>query len=461
MSSGIDHFLRDAARLYRLVDQVASFVREHQSIRSYPPESRAFLEFVVVAAESTKTFLETRVGGIGASSSGSLPDPRLPARVAFISEIWGKLHNFVKPVADAHTLQIPLALVRLLNRQAQGLGLSDEPVVAIELVSPLNYLQRKHSPLRLLAAALRNRLGTDAEFEFPKGLGIVGLPYSQGPFLFFNCLLYHELGHYYFEQKNLSSELKRRVFQSFKETLAAEIKGGKDPEQLFKIARPWFEEVFCDLFAVRLLGPAYTFVFAELFDLIGDLRNRKATLFSRSHPSASMRLEQQILLLKEPGDEQDKAQDWWTVLSSGDTPLLSDIEKVARELLPSSPYQRDCEGVPVKLVSAFKESLPAISALVREEMNGRRVPVGCYNRLHMEFSRCLEHAIVPSNIEGEEIPAEHWCVALINTAYFMQLGGLEKLFRLSRRQESSVRDHALLRKRIEQWTLKAIEDRLQ
>lgn len=454
----VDQLCRDAGRLFRLVNQIAAYVREHQGDRTYAPESRAFLEFIESAAKATKEFLEENIGRLCGNNGPS--DGRLPARIAFISQIWGRLHNFVEPVVDADTLHIPVSLVALLNRQARALGLQDQPQIAIELASPLNYLQRKHSPLRDLAASLENRLSK--KVGFPNGLGIIGLPYSQGPFLFFNCLLFHELGHYYVEQARLVPEIKNRVSGFIKSLSTSGIPAKNyDPDKLFTITRPWFEEVFCDLFAVRLLGPAYTFIFADLFDLVGDLRNEKALQYSRSHPSASIRLKQQIALLRQP-ETSGGASSWWEWLATARTPLASEIDDVAQKPRAVIPYARDCEGLPIELLDAFESALPQLSSLVTEKLKGRRLALHRFIELSSDFERCLLHAIVPRcvitrNTSPED---EEWCMSLINASYFLQLGNLKSLFELSGRNSSSVEDHAFLRKRLEEWVLKAIGDKL-
>jgi hypothetical protein len=218
--------------------------------------------------------------------------------------------------------------------------------------------------------------------------------------------------------------------------------------------RPWLEEVFCDLFAVRLLGPAYTFVFAELFDLLGDFRKQRANLYQRTHPAPTVRLHEQLEILREP------LGNWDHVLSSLQPALYSQITTLAakHEEIPTEPMPLECEDVPAEMVRAFKSALPRIRQLAKDVTNDQKRSPEPFLAMRNEIVDCLEHGIVPSTIyRGTN--AEEWCVMLINSAYFLQLGDLENLFSIiAKPDKNDVQQHARIRQRIEQWSLKAIED---
>ena len=218
--------------------------------------------------------------------------------------------------------------------------------------------------------------------------------------------------------------------------------------------RPWLEEVFCDLFGVRLLGPAYTFVFAELFDLLGDFRKQRATLYQRTHPAPTVRLHEQLEILRGP------LGNWDPVLSSLQPELYSQITTLAakHEEIPTEPMPPECEDVTADMVRAFKSALPKIRQLAKDVTNDKTISSVPFLALRDELVACLEHGVVPSSIyKGAN--AEEWCVLLINSAYFLQLGDLGNLFSIiARPDKNDVQLHARIRQRIEQWSLKAIED---
>ncbi len=406
------------------------------------------MEFIVRGAEATRHHLGATLRHATTASEGDVR--RLQTSTAILAEIWAKLHNFVKPVADADTLNVPIGLALLLNRAVSGLPDLKQAKIAVELTSPLNYFQRRHDPLRGLAALLQLRLGASTQLNFPNDLGIIGIPYSQGGLLFLNCLFYHELGHYVVEQRNLTDTLRNEADTRIAEVLPKLTDDRR--RKLAKVIRSWLEEVFCDLFAVRLLGPAYTFVFAELFDLLGDFREQRAALYHGTHPAGTVRLHEQLEILREA------PCNWDPVLSELQPDLYSQITTLAakHEEIPPS-----CEDVPVEMVRAFRSALPKVRELAKSAANGQSKSPETFLRVREEIVDCLAHGIVPSTVyKGTN--AEEWCVMLINAAYFLQLGDLENLFSIiAKPDKNDVQLHARIRQRIEQWSLKAIEDILR
>ncbi len=448
-----DQLLRDASQLYRLIDRVQEFVREHEATCAYPSEAQVFLGFVGDVAHRTKAFLQCRILERALEGRSGLKVAHFRRKVKTLSDSWTRLHDFVKPVVDAHTLRVPSPLLRLLNYQVRSLPMLQNAQVAVEIGGVLNYFQRRHSGLRDIVRQLAQALDQPSLPSFPRDLGIVILPYSQGSALFFNCLLYHELGHYIVEQRSLRNKLN--------ETLLAllTVEFPQQPVDVYSylvgLMRPWSEEVFCDLVAVRLVGPVFTCVVGELFYLVGGIDKGELGVFGRSHPAPAVRLEQQLALLNE--------LEWSDDLEVLGAPLLGELQAIANLPLPKDPFTDEFPIRPhPKMIDVFKRALPKLGKLAEKTVGAQGRCPSTFRGDHDDIWRCLAHGIVPSALHraNSSVP-NSWFTTLINAAYFFQLKGIHELMeRAGALHEERGADQARVRQRVEDWTLKAIEDLL-
>jgi hypothetical protein len=94
------------------------------------------------------------------------------------------------------------------------------------------------------------------------------MPYSQSSSLFLNCLIVHEMGHHLYEE----NKIRERFESAVNNTSFGRKLGGMNAATrswAVDILAAWAEEIFCDLFALALVGPSYSLAFVELFDLGG------------------------------------------------------------------------------------------------------------------------------------------------------------------------------------------------
>jgi len=327
----------------------------------------------------------------------------------------------------------------------------ENTIIVVELEGFLNYLHRGQAHLREAIQQLEELLWPKELPAFLDGLGIVGLPYSQSNALFLNCLLYHELGHYVYGKLGLQESANRlleppiiRVFPSL---------GRSDCNYLTEKLHPWCEEIFCDLFAVRMIGPMYTFVYADLLGLLGALDPKDIPLFSPTHPSDSVRIREQLNLLK--------STKWWDYLTQKQVPELSRMEPIAYTELPAQPCRDDSvlERLP-QLVNIFEEIMPGLRSLAEDVVGDRGAAREEFCQEYDDIHACLAHGLVPSTVVPSDRPVfDHHLVALLNSAFFFDFGAIDQLFEMAEgKQPDSVADQAFLRRRVEEWTLKAAED---
>jgi len=134
---------------------------------------------------------------------------------------------------------------------------------------------------------------------FPSNLAVVSLPYSQVDSLNINCLLMHELGHAVYQANPLLAKAMHDIVVPVLEQATS---NSHEVSWVLDRLGAWTEELFCDLFAVRLVGPAYTLACVDQFRLLEDSQlPPSATEFSMDHPADAFRLFHQTQALRKSG----------------------------------------------------------------------------------------------------------------------------------------------------------------
>jgi hypothetical protein len=291
---------------------------------------------------------------------------------------------------------------------------------------------------------------------FPPNLGFVELPYSQGPSFFNNLVIYHEIGHFVYEELSnadppvAASEMIACLRKNLKRNFDTLDRNSQ--VYLFNVLQNWVQEVFCDLFAVRLIGPAFTFASVELFGLLGLMDTTAQIQFRSSHPAQACRFSEQLRQLQADG--------WWDLVKDMPAEQPQLVSTIANR--PSTDYQLDLGDGPVAdfgLIPAFLDLLPAIRDSVRGLTDGARGKADDFRRYRDHIEKCLEHGIVPSaptDFDNVTVPDP---IAVINAAFCFYLSALPKLMGNLEEQDSKNLEHrSHWTRRLEMWTMKAIED---
>jgi len=346
----------DAASLYRFVDSVCSSCYRRGGYPAYLESNRCFIDYIYGLGDSTKRYLL------------SFPEKlaRMPASDYNVTrqELWNlrsswfELHRRLKPASDADTLHVPYPLIRaLVSRLHQVPDFKTTRFVVIH-TERLNYLQVTASSVE---TAADNIAGVVGYRRFHKDLGMIGIPYSQSGSLFLNCLLAHEIGHYVFDKKQISTHLAPKLRAALIAAFAGQIVTGGLGPRIANALADWAEEMFCDLFAIQLVGPCFSYAFIEIFDLVNDLdasgvlfpsAAAEDAKFSSSHPAELFRLKQHVSLLESLG--------WWgEIAASGN--LYIRLLSLAKSV-PDSDFK-----IPVAGLQMFETSiLAALHTLMRD-----------------------------------------------------------------------------------------------
>jgi len=450
MQTGIAAFLHDAAVLYTLADFIEKYCKEQARSQRYTDASGDFFRYSQSVAHEVKERL-----GHDVDRAGNLPSSRvdtLRRNALTFKNYLRVLHTFIKPVADAHTLSIPAPLVELACehlRQIQGMSGSR---VAVLLTPLLMYFQRPHTHVKQQAETV-GRLIPEAE-EFPPRLGFIELPYSQGPGFFTNLAIYHEMGHFVYEELSTSTSPIAQfvsLAQATDRSLRRFTKLQKDAQLqrlAEKIIESWTQEVFCDLLALYLVGPAFSFALVEIFALLGSLSREKRVTFSQEHPAPAFRFAEHVEFLR-------NGCKWWSAIADvkpDQKKLLLEFSEISRRQY--TVYEDD---VPKALIAPFLDTIvPRIRELVRGIAPDATPAAERFSNERETIEDCLKVGVVPhSRVGGPPDP-----VSIINTAFCFYLTSLPDIVERfeGTKAAASAEKRSEWTRKLEDWTMKAIED---
>jgi hypothetical protein len=256
MPGPLGDLVRDTASLHRFI---ASISKRRQPEKTHRSATEEFLSYIQHLSENAHRYLQDLTNS--ANTPPGDPDLAYFDRqgLSSIREFWSDLHEFVGPAEDADTLSIPVALIEHLEERVSKLpGLKGSRLV-ISHTSELNYVEYPRSDLRFHAHAY-DSIVTNGP-SFPSKMALIAMPYSQDSVLFLNLVICHELGHFVFEERDLEHKLAPAIDDALKELDDYAAMTEPDLSWCRERLRYWSEEVYCDRFAIGLMGPAYSFAY--------------------------------------------------------------------------------------------------------------------------------------------------------------------------------------------------------
>jgi hypothetical protein len=312
--------VRDCASLQRLIRSI--YIQRDDVDRNHRAATIDFLKYITDLGQTTERYLEKF------ASTPQDPDPKMAAMdrgtLSNLRFFWFDLHEFVQPSRDADTLHSPEILISRLEEQLGGIRGLDGCTLLISHTAELNYLQTSRQDLRERAESYCAIV--PGAPTFPSKLALIAIPYSQDENLFSNLIICHEIGHFVFEQLRLERRLCARIETALKKTgpLSA-----SDLSWCLQRVWAWAEEIFCDRFAIGLVGPAFSFSYIEMFDVLGSSDDDRINDLTDDHPSDSCRFFEHFQQLKGTG--------WWTLLDQRESAFAELIHKLSK--IPSNRYR--------------------------------------------------------------------------------------------------------------------------
>jgi hypothetical protein len=454
-SADLAHLLHDAAAVHSFVDFIGDYCRERVRSRTYVDSTDIFFKYIEELTVAIKGDLEKQV-----MRARKFPKriPVLRSNILTIKYYLRLLHSLIKPAADAHTLTIPAPLITLATEQLGRVERMRNSQVVILLTPELMYFQRSHTQVKDQAHAVESIISS---VRFPSGLGFVELPYSQGRSFFTNLAIYHEIGHFVYEELSdleppdgAKAQLDTALESSFGNIPGIATKDHQTRAYVHGILESWTQEIFCDLFATRLLGPAFSFALVEILAMLGYLLKSgdMCQRFDPSHPAPAFRFSEQVRLLQ--------AESWMDAISGVDAEQKRIIEQLAAT--PKSDYTffyDEQNPGPKSLVDAFVNGVvPAIRELAHGVTKRGASSAKKFINTKAHVQDCLRVGVVPlTNSVPRPDP-----ISIINAAYCFYLTSLrETVTRFEGKQaEDDVSAYSRWAKRLQLWTMKAVEDSL-
>jgi hypothetical protein len=316
MPPRIEDVRHDAAALHRFIDSIASGCKVAGGYPSYAKSSTEFFKYILSLAEKTKAYLARFVEDLDPQLA--VDDPQdfydRTQKIRNLRLNWFELHKLVKPALDADTLHVPCSLINALTARLQMIKGFEKVRFTVLHTNHLNYFQIGARSVRDFAAEIAKNV-PDAP-DFPKNLGIIAHPYSQSSSIFLNFALAHEMGHFAFQERGEANQILPAIIKALKVSTKGVKLGLRDPEWCRDQVLDWCEEIYCDLFALWLIGPCFSFSFIELFALsrlasgtgrTGDTLPPIASeaSFKDSHPATAFRIGEHVRFLK------SKELGWW------------------------------------------------------------------------------------------------------------------------------------------------------
>jgi len=441
MQSPLEALRHEAASLYRLVDFIATHLQEQESTYTYLESTKNFFAHIRRLAKKTEDDLNKTVQN--AKIKPNRIEKLYRPAVTIFTDKWTTLHTFIKPATDAHTLSIPGPLISLAEQSLQRIPGFDNCTIVVLLTPELMYFQNT----------------VQGREKLPENTALVEVPYSQGPNFFTNLVVFHEIAHFVFARasgrafgpgaviKRLISKIEAVI--EGQAGLARRELGGKLWARERMMA--WTEEMFCDLFALRVVGPAFSFAMIDLLKLAGLMNDRTEIIFALDHPSPAFRMKEHRALLTADG--------WWKEvqeLEAEHVALMSRLAAIATE-----KYRLEIGDAPKRsrLVTAFvKEVMPSVRSAVNSLTRGSAASVQDFVSTRAHVQKCLANGIVPSALVSRPslTPTPF---SIINAAYCSYLTSLPSLMSKLLGQDPRVIGHRKnWTQKIEAWTQKSLED---
>jgi hypothetical protein len=267
------------------------------------------------------------------------------------------------------------------------------------------------------------------------------------------------MGHFAFEKLQMRSRFSPEVVASVETQLGSDLATilPDDVSWIIGTVLNWLEELFCDLFAIWLIGPCFSFSYIELFDLgyvLPPAPGGNALQFYDEHPADVLRLQQHRIMLEHLG--------WWngfSTISSQHILLLNqcsslkknDFEIVGPRLPPIKDAARD----------TFFDVIPVVHSEVHSLFSKIDSGVREFNELAGVVEQYLWRGVVPSSVfhENRLLLMHPSATTLLNAAARVHISSMDELLeRVADADPLLPKDRAHWTSRLELWTMKALED---
>lgn len=463
----MEQIRREAYCLIRLCRELANQIKLAQTHLTYLRETRQFLQYISAALRAIESFLINTIH--------SEPEPEVVrAKLRDCAEIKksvGWLYAIAKNAIDSDCLSIPFPLATYLNHVARGFVPRASLVVLT--VPNLNFYKLNLRDLRLHAKSLATRVANYP--QLPHSLGMLMFPYCAAKDVLVNCILFHEMGHYVYETTPLEEHLKKSFSQEWTQhfTQGRLYQELQTPEHtpLFwhSLKRHisdrmflWANEIFADLYAIRLLGAAYHLAYVEMEQVL-PLIGGGSRVFSSTHPADDFRFKLHACWLERDG---------WADEIQRRLPLVYkklmfckglNLDGETFKVNTNTPFPSDRSDLKADLdswmLTTFSSLVPLVESQVSDTLNGSEGPIEDFKAQDEAVTDLLAHGVVPSTVFHKggkrSYPAP---TTVLNSGFFFFLTKMDKLIDRVQSDDDHVEKRLKYEGRLNEWLSKAIED---
>ena len=459
---------REGWAVLRLCEELGDHIQEGRSRKTYLIETEKFINYIQDSINIINIYVKDIIQKLREDSIDQELVQAKHRGLGQTKNVLGLLYMLTKDVIDADSLSIPFSLSIFINEKTKEIqGLKNASLVIFG-TSDLNFYQRSLKKLRVLSLVLHEEI---VDFPiFSSDISILHFPYSTAKQILVNCILFHEMGHFVYENTNMEPEFKQTVKRNlpiFLDSNPEIARQTKFPLYISKyvwhLLRKWVNEIFADIFAIRILGPAYHFAYLEMVQLIPTNIEERNRTFTNTHPADDYRFRIQGIWLKKGR--------WDKVLKEKVRYIFDNLEK-CQEQTSMSVYKINCrspiddknsqENLHSWMLEQFENMVKIIEGKIEEKLKLFEEPIKDFEENDEAVTACLEHGIVPSSIyrTTQEQAIHSNPTTLLNSGYFFYLTGMKKLLEKVKINNniSDIDTQLFYMKRLNQWLAKGIED---
>ena len=443
--------------------------------KTYINETGELLDYIERSLDFVEDFVKEALGGVEKINDALVKGRIIDFDLVKRGLSW--LYMLAKEAIDADTLSIPYCLTTFLNSIAREVYGEDKVRVVVIGGSDLMYY--KYNLGRLREVTRKLQIPIPKYPELPEKIGILKFPYCASREVLVNCILFHEMGHYIYEKIGLHADLSKilakdlwqffvdkRIFAGFdpKDVDSTWKKWRKLLNYVKDVMTRWADEMFADIFAIRLIGPAFHLACRELEQILPS-ENGQRTSFSRTHPADKFRFKIHAKWLSEGG--------WDKIIRSRTPEVFEELEACKGLEVKGGHFSINCEsplsqteGLEKKLhkwmLKEFRKVVVKVEEAVEEIFPGQEKPIDDFNKNDFLVTRFLEHGIVPSTVYDEKTEEKRHPkpTTVLNSGFFFYLSGMKELLsRVEVKDDSDdVKKRLTCEKRLNEWLGKAIDD---
>ena len=456
-----DQLIGEGFCIVRLCADLTEFVQLGRTRKTYLYETQQFLDHIKDSLSAVERFVRSIIEN---------PPKGKPAKAKLrdlgeIEKALSWLYVLTKEAIGSDSLSIPFSLATFLNHTGRKLLRSNDVSFVVLGGSALMYYKYNLKKLRDLTTYLSARIPGYPVLD--EDVGILTFPYCAAREVLVNCNLFHEMGHCIYEKTNLEKDLRSELLGKFSQFFLHENITKKVQEPLLAwragknyvctLMLRWADEIFADMFAIRVLGPAFHFALREIEQIIPtDL----GSSFSETHPADDYRFQIHAEWLLEEGE-------WGDILKEELPEFFKELEKYKGYKIdlfsvgcrPPS-YLETIEGELHRwMLRQFNAMIGKIAQGVSQMLGSNfEKPIHDFTKNHKLVTSYLGHGVVPSTLYEDEKKCHPHPITVLNSGYFFYLKGMAPLLERIITNLDSIDKRIICQKRFNSWLGKAIDD---